>query len=623
MIDLIYETAIEPGQWPELLSVLAGFIEQHTPNTFEGSKISEDPRPCFAADALAVPKVSLSQAFEEMSSSEEVREQNPHPSAIDQDAINLILLRHFTKAIKIAKRLIDLEEKHEAVVSLLDHLPIALVVVDEEAAVLETNNRADQMLLDQTHLRTIEGRLHARFHAQSKRIHQAIKAVLQQGATLNPGQALTLSDDSDAQNDLMLFITPIGQNEAQAIHRLAIFASTRISQPLVISRQVSNFYGLTPKEMEVTAALVQGLSIKEICSNTEVSEHTVRSQVKAVLSKTNTGRQAELVRLILTGPGSMITTGLQKYQVDQNTSRLIFKGRPLPDVPKFIFLSDGRRMSYREYGDPKGQALFFCHSILGSRLETALNAEAIVRQRKVRLIVPDRPGVGCSDPNAKLSFLQWADDLESLADFLRIKRFDLSGYAMGAQYALACAYILPQRIRKVLLISGGFPLKTPEDFEKTLPFYRFNLKLALHAPPLHRLLVSMMRKGFYSNPESFFKQLSEKLAEGDRPIFEAKDFREKLQANITEGWRQSAYAQTRDAEQLMRPWGFKVSDIQTPVDLWHGETDHHVPCTTGIRLAEALPNVRSFIRPAQGHLMFFSHWAEMLDVFFQFSSPLL
>jgi len=60
--------------------------------------------------------------------------------------VNDFLIGHFARAIKIAKRLVDMDEQHEVVLSLLDRLPIALVLVDSEAKVIECNALADDVL---------------------------------------------------------------------------------------------------------------------------------------------------------------------------------------------------------------------------------------------------------------------------------------------------------------------------------------------------------------------------------------------------------------------------------------------------------------------------------------------
>ena len=54
-------------------------------------------------------------------------------------------------------------------------------------------------------------------------------------------------------------------------------------------------HGLTPAETEVLAQILQGRAVKEIANARSASEHTVRAQVRAILHKTRTHSQRQLV----------------------------------------------------------------------------------------------------------------------------------------------------------------------------------------------------------------------------------------------------------------------------------------------------------------------------------------
>jgi DNA-binding CsgD family transcriptional regulator len=73
-------------------------------------------------------------------------------------------------------------------------------------------------------------------------------------------------------------------------------------------------FGLTKGEAQVALGIASGKAADEIAHERAVSVGTVRTQLKALLQKTETDRQAELVRLLLTiptvatqpqGPGSV------------------------------------------------------------------------------------------------------------------------------------------------------------------------------------------------------------------------------------------------------------------------------------------------------------------------------
>jgi len=58
---------------------------------------------------------------------------------------------------------------------------------------------------------------------------------------------------------------------------------------------------LTPTEAELAAALAEGRTLAEFAEARGCSEQTGRTHLKRILEKTGTSRQADLVRVLLTG----------------------------------------------------------------------------------------------------------------------------------------------------------------------------------------------------------------------------------------------------------------------------------------------------------------------------------
>src|SRR5262249_37832765 len=85
-----------------------------------------------------------------------------------------------------------------------------------------------------------------------------------------------------------------------------VFVMEREQGSLVDHEAVRRLYGLTDAEAAVVEGLVRGLTLRQIAAERRASIHTVRTQMKSVLSKTGAGRQAELVRQILHGPAVLV-----------------------------------------------------------------------------------------------------------------------------------------------------------------------------------------------------------------------------------------------------------------------------------------------------------------------------
>lgn len=142
-------------------------------------------------------------------------------------------------------------------------------------------------------------------------------------------------------------------------------------------------------------------------------------------------------------------------------------------------LPDGRRMAYAEYGAGQGRPVLFCHGTPGSRLGITPGMADSAEGRGVRLIVPDRPGYGRSDPQPGRTLAGWAEDAGRLMDGLGIQQFGVVAYSSGGLYALACAWALAGRVTGVALASPLAPnLMAPEVAAAMTPVVRESLRQA-------------------------------------------------------------------------------------------------------------------------------------------------
>jgi pimeloyl-ACP methyl ester carboxylesterase len=80
---------------------------------------------------------------------------------------------------------------------------------------------------------------------------------------------------------------------------------------------------------------------------------------------------------------------------------------------------------------------------------------------------PDLPGHGQSDPVAASGpgNLGLADYIAAIGDFfdsMRLRAVDLLGHGMGAVVAVELAVLRPQQVRRVVLVPGEEPIRTPK-----------------------------------------------------------------------------------------------------------------------------------------------------------------
>ena len=96
-----------------------------------------------------------------------------------------------------------------------------------------------------------------------------------------------------------------------------------------------------------------------------------------------------------------------------------------------IELPDGRALAYAEFGQSDGLPVVYCHGSPGSRLEPLLIGDEVLTRAGLRVISPDRPGMGGSDFQPGRRIPDWPADLVCLADSLGLARFAMLGNSGG------------------------------------------------------------------------------------------------------------------------------------------------------------------------------------------------
>jgi pimeloyl-ACP methyl ester carboxylesterase len=185
------------------------------------------------------------------------------------------------------------------------------------------------------------------------------------------------------------------------------------------------------------------------------------------------------------------------------------QGRP----DNVIRLRDGRILGYAEYGDPSGSPAFIFHGFPGSRLEAALAHEAAIRAH-VRVICPDRPGMGLSTFQPGRTMLDWPSDVMGLADALGVDRFAVGGISGGGPYAAACAFRIADRLTGAAIISGIGPPDVPGAAAGMHTLDRGLLMLARRAPWLVRLPMLWMARATRS-PDRAMERMSRSMSPPD------------------------------------------------------------------------------------------------------------
>lgn len=267
-----------------------------------------------------------------------------------------------------------------------------------------------------------------------------------------------------------------------------------------------------------------------------------------------------------------------------------------------IRLPDGRKLAYAEFGRPDGHPVLYFHGAPSSRLEPSLLGDAELARLGLRVIAPDRPGMGESDFQPGRGFSHWPADVVALADTLGLKRFSVLGNSGGGPYVAACAARIPERIHSAVIVSGGWRMDWPE-VTNTLPFVnRLVMILARRAPVVLGLLLRSMGGISQGDRKKELAQLRKRVPLPDYAAFESPGRLEAFGEAMHECLRQGTRGAVWDLGLYVREFDFRLDEVRTPLVLFHGEQDMNAPIALARRLTTALPAARLITYENEAHL---------------------
>lgn len=275
-------------------------------------------------------------------------------------------------------------------------------------------------------------------------------------------------------------------------------------------------------------------------------------------------------------------------------------------ITRTLTLTHGRRIAWCEYGETNGNPSLYCHGMPGSRLEH-MHAAALAGERGQRIIVPDRSGYGQSTARAVRSVGDHADDISALLDHLELEYCDIIGFSGGGPHALACAARLPERVRRLALVSSWAPFDRAgtegmaEGFQQlwdlaSADFDAFSQALA----------------GAIDASGGPYGMLVGGAMPADQAIFEDQSLAAAYQANLAEAVAHGIGGMLEDARAMIDDWQVDLDQVSCPTHLWHGTQDPNAPITMGRWLQRTLRNAKLTEWRDAGHFESFRRWDEVL-----------
>lgn len=265
-----------------------------------------------------------------------------------------------------------------------------------------------------------------------------------------------------------------------------------------------------------------------------------------------------------------------------------------------ITLKDERALGFASFGAPLGRPVLYFHGGNSSRLEAQWYAEAAAKLN-IWLIAPDRPGFGLSEFQPGRTILDWSKDLVQLVDALGIDQFSVLGLAGGAPFVAAACLKLPRRIRRATIVSGIAPPEMPYRLHGMTFPVRMNFFLARWLPRLNTVFLKRMSKR-YADPAWMMAHMKRSLSEPDQMLLEQHpEIFGVFSLSAQEALRNGVQGDAWEWRLYVKPWGLRLSEIKTEIELWYGGYDRNTPPATGHYYSHHFANSYLNIVPNGGH----------------------
>lgn len=219
-------------------------------------------------------------------------------------------------------------------------------------------------------------------------------------------------------------------------------------------------------------------------------------------------------------------------------------------------------------------------------------------EEQFQLILPDSRGVGETDmPDMTYTVELMASDFLQLLDELEIDAAHVVGHSLGAAIAFEMGRVQPERMRRVVMMSGLYP----------------GPKVAMPSAEAMELLTD--RSG---DPEDLVKR---GIRAATAPGFQERQpelFDALTQAGLGRTQPPEIYQRQSGAGALYLQEDHLAEGFEPPLLLIYGEHDQVAPPDNGTRIQAELPKAKMNLIPDAGHFLHVEQPEAVTDAILEF-----
>jgi DNA-binding CsgD family transcriptional regulator/PAS domain-containing protein len=208
------------------------------------------------------------------------------------------LTPHLQQAVRLRDRFTVLVDRAAELTGALGVIRHGILVVDINRVVLSVNSAGERILRSGDGLHLHAGRIGVTHSRGAAELSSAISgAITGKGSGVAFAQSFTCGRPS-GKRPYVLHALPFQRDETRGRAVALLLVVDPEIEPEPPAALLRRLYHLTQTEAEVALHVMRGVDLKQISERLGVSLTTVRTHLQHVFDKTDTHRQAELVRLL-------------------------------------------------------------------------------------------------------------------------------------------------------------------------------------------------------------------------------------------------------------------------------------------------------------------------------------
>ena len=213
-----------------------------------------------------------------------------------------LLAPHVCRTLAISDALDIRALRSEMLERTLDGLVAGVFLTTRDGRVVYMNAAAERQIRTGNSIRIVNNRISPTDPAARAALSKAIDAASRDDFDMDMSEHSLAMPDIDGAGYVATLL-PVDRGQRRGVvapfaASVAVFTQDPVQAPLMPGEAFARLYRLTGAELRVLLALDQGLGGKEAADMLGIGEPTVRTHLQRIFAKTDTSRQADLLRLL-------------------------------------------------------------------------------------------------------------------------------------------------------------------------------------------------------------------------------------------------------------------------------------------------------------------------------------